>query len=396
MTTDPTRPAATPRLEAIDLLRGIIVIIMALDHTRDFFGSSAVDPTNMETTTTALFLTRWVTHICAPVFFFLTGTGAWFSGKRRGLPELSKHLVTRGLWLVVLEVTLLRFAMQFNVDYKVTILTVLWAIGWSMVALALVARLPLGAIVTLGVAMVAGHNLLDGVQAESFGALDPLWRSLHAPGFLYFSEQHAVLVAYPVIPWIGVTALGYALGALYDRPLDERVRFLRRTAAGLVATFLVLRGINAYGDPRPWMGMGSFGRTLLSFLNTTKYPPSLIFLCMTLGPALFLLSRFEVRIPERLRFALPYGKVPMFFFLTHFALIHLLAAAVAFIRFGTMSGLADSPSLDRFPFTQPEGWDLGLPFVYLMWILVVVALYPACRWYARLRATGRYPWLSYL
>jgi uncharacterized membrane protein len=396
MTASPPAPSATSRLDTIDLLRGVIVVIMALDHTRDFFGSSAADPTDMGTTTTALFLTRWVTHICAPVFFLLTGTGAWFSGRRRGLPALSRHLVTRGLWLVVLEVTLLRFAMQFNVDYKVTILTVLWAIGWSMVALALIARLPLGAIVTLGVLMVAGHNLLDGVAAESFGAFDPVWRFLHAPGFLYFSPEHVVLVAYPVIPWIGVTALGYALGALYDRPAEDRLRFLRRAGALLVALFLVLRGLNVYGDPRPWAGQEGVLRTLLSFLNVTKYPPSLLFLSLTLGTALLLLARFERGAPAWLRPALPYGRTPLFFFLTHFTLIHLFAVAASAIRFGEVRGMFESPSLDRFPVTQPPGWDLGLPFVYLMWALVVVLLYPACRWYAGLRASGRYPWLSYL
>jgi uncharacterized membrane protein len=395
MTTAPTPPAATARLDAIDLLRGIIVVIMALDHTRDYFGDLALNPTDIATTTTALFFTRWITHFCAPVFFLLTGTGAWFSGKRRGPGANSRHLLTRGLWLIVLEFTLLRFALQFNVDYKVTILTVLWGIGWAMVVLAFVSRLPLGAILTLGVVMIAGHNLLDGIQGESFGAFAPLWTFLHQQGFLLNTPEHVILVAYPLIPWIGVTMVGYALGSVYDRPLEERVTFLRRTAAVLILGFLVLRGINLYGDPRPWMVMESVGKTFLSFLNATKQAPSLLFLCMTLGPALLLLARFERGIPRWLRFALPYGKVPLFFFLAHFALIHLLAVVASWLRFGSIRGMFESPTLDRFPITTPEGWYLGLPFVYLMWVVVVVLLYPACRWYARLRATGRHPWLSY-
>ena len=389
-------PRATPRLESVDLLRGVIVVIMALDHTRDFFGAIGADPTDLTTASAALFLTRWVTHICAPVFFLLTGTGAWFSGRRRSPAGLSRHLLIRGLWLVLLEFTVVRLALQFNVDYRVTILTVLWALGWSMVVLAVVSRLPLPVIVAFGAALVLGHDLLDGIPASSFGAAAPVWSFLHAPGILWSDPRHIVIVAYPLLPWIGVTALGYALGALFDRPAEARARILARAGIAMLLAFLALRLVDGYGDPRPWRYFESTGRTWLSFLNVTKYPPSLLFLLMTLGVAVLLLAWFQRGTPAFLRPALPYGKTPLFFFLGHFFLIHTLAVVASLIRFGTAAGMFQSPSLDRFPVTAPPGWDLGLPFVYLMWATVVVAMYPLCRWYAGVRGSGKYPLLSYL
>ena len=389
-------PRATPRLESVDLLRGVIVVIMALDHTRDFFGAIGADPTDLTTASAALFLTRWVTHICAPVFFLLTGTGAWFSGRRRSPAGLSRHLLIRGLWLVLLEFTVVRLALQFNVDYRVTILTVLWALGWSMVVLAVVSRLPLPVIVAFGAALVLGHDLLDGVQASSFGAAAPVWSFLHAPGVLWSDPRHIVIVAYPLLPWIGVTALGYALGALFDRPAEARARMLARAGIAMLLAFIALRLVDGYGDPRPWRYFDSAGRTWLSFLNVTKYPPSLLFLLMTLGVAMLLLAWFQRGTPTFLRPALPYGKTPLFFFLGHFFLIHTLAVVASLVRFGSAAGMFQSPSLDRFPITAPPGWDLGLPFVYLMWATVVVAMYPLCRWYAGVRGSGQYPLLSYL
>jgi uncharacterized membrane protein len=398
VTSNAAASAPVPsRLESVDLLRGVIVVIMALDHTRDFFGAIGADPTDVTTATTALFLTRWVTHLCAPVFFLLTGTGAWFSGRRRTPAGLSHHLLIRGLWLVFLEFTVVRcLGLQFNFDYQVTILTVLWALGWSMVALAFISRLPLSAIVGLGLAMVVGHDLLDGIPAASFGAWAPFWSFVHAPGVLFASPGHLVIVAYPLIPWIGVTALGFAMGPLLERPLDERSSFLWKAGFALTASFILLRVANRYGDPRPWAYFESTGRTFLSFLNASKYPPSLVFLLMTLGPALLLLAWFQRGTPKWLRPALPYGKTPLFFFLVHFALIHTLAVVAALARFGDAAGMFQSPSLDRFPITAPPGWDLGLPFVYLVWGTVILVMYPFCRWYARIRGSGRYPLLSYL
>lgn len=390
----PSAPHA--RIESVDLLRGIIMILMALDHSRDFFGAIGANPTDLTTTTAPMFLTRWITHICAPVFFLLTGTGASLALGHRSKAELSRFLLTRGLWLVFLELVVVRFLLQFNVDYRVTIITVLWALGWAMITLAVLVHLRTWIIVAIGAVMVAGHNLLDGVQAAAFGAWAPLWNILHGPGFVLNSERHVVFVAYVLVPWVGVTALGYALGSVYRWDAERRRRLLSRLGLALTAAFLVLRAINGYGDPLPWSAGRSPLFTVLSFLNVNKYPPSLLFLLMTLGPALLLLRAFDRGTPDLLRPALLIGRVPMFFYLLHFLLIHLLALAGAWLRYGEVGWMFQSPSLDKFPFTAPPDWDWGLPAVYLTWVVVVVALYPVCRWYAQLRERSRRWWMSYI
>ncbi|MGN6739292.1 DUF1624 domain-containing protein [Dyella sp.] len=388
-------PAGRLRLESIDLLRGIIIVIMALDHVHDFFGVPGANPVNLATTTVPLFFTRWVTHFCAPVFFLLTGTGAFLTLRRMSKRELSGFLLTRGLWLIVLEAVVMRFALQFNVDYQVTLLIVLWALGWAMIVLAGLIYLPTWALVAVGVAMVAGHNLLDGISATAFGALAPLWTVLHVPGFL-ITGPHTVFVTYPLVPWMGVTALGYALGQVYAWDAGRRQAWLLRLGLALTVGFVVLRWLNVYGDPFPWSAQRSPLWTLVSFLNTQKYPPSLLFLLMTLGPALLLLRVFDVGTPRLLRPVLAFGKVPLFFYVLHFYLIHLLAVAVCYVGYGDVGGMFRSPDLGHFPFTAPTGWGLGLPWIYAIWIGVALALYPLCRWYAGLKRRRRDRWLSYL
>lgn len=388
-------PAGRLRLESIDLLRGIIIVIMALDHVHDFFGVPGANPVNLATTTVPLFFTRWVTHFCAPVFFLLTGTGAFLTLRRMSKRELSGFLLTRGLWLIVLEAVVMRFALQFNVDYQVTLLIVLWALGWAMIVLAGLIYLPTWALVTVGVAMVAGHNLLDGIAATAFGALAPLWTVLHVPGFL-ITGPHTVFVTYPLVPWMGVTALGYALGQVYAWDAGRRQAWLLRLGLALTVGFVVLRWLNVYGDPFPWSAQRSPLWTLVSFLNTQKYPPSLLFLLMTLGPALLLLRVFDVGTPRLLRPVLAFGKVPLFFYVLHFYLTHLLAVAVCYVGYGDVGGMFRSPDLGHFPFTAPPGWGLGLPWIYTIWIGVVLALYPLCRWYAGVKRRRRDWWLSYL
>jgi uncharacterized membrane protein len=384
------------RIEAIDLLRGLIVAVMALDHVRDFFGDFGARPTDLATTTAALFFTRWVTHICAPVFFLLTGTGAYLTRARMSQRELARFLLTRGLWLILLELTVMRFALQFNLDYQVTIITVLWALGWSMIVLAALIWLPTWAIALFGAVLVVGHNALDGLGM--MGTMpSPLWAVLHQPGFLYRGDHAVVRTSYVLIPWVGVTALGYALGAVYRWRAPERQRFLTWLGCGAIAAFIVLRFSNVYGDPALWSWQRTPLWTVMSFIDTTKYPPSLLFLLMTLGPALLLLRAFDQHIPRLLAPLLVFGRVPLFFYVVHFYVIHLLAVVVSYLRYGEVAGTFRSPDLAHFPMSVPPDWNVGLPLIYLIWAGVVVALWPLCRWFAGVRR--RHPtwgWLSYL
>ena len=378
-----------PRIESVDILRGIIMIVMALDHTRDYFGDAAASPTNLATASAALFATRWITNICAPVFFLLTGTGAYLSLRRRTVGDLSRFLATRGLWMIFLELTFARFLWQFNVDYHVTILTVLWAFGWSMLVLAALVHLPTRVVAGVGLAMIALHNLLDPIRTGVIG-------KLHAPSVLLNTPGHMVFSAYPIIPWIGVTALGFGLGALFNLSLESRRVHLRRIGWSAIAAFVVLRGINVYGDPSRWSPQPTALYTVLSFLNTTKYPPSLLFLLMTLGPAMLILAAVDGRTPNALRPALIIGKVPFFYYLVHILVLHVLAVIASAARFGTIAPMFESPTLDKYPITQVPGWPASLPVVYLVWITVVLMLYPLCRWYAALRQRSSAWWLSYL
>jgi len=387
-----TPPANRTRIESIDVVRGVIMIIMALDHTRDFFGMAGQSPTDLATATGALFLTRWVTYVCAPVFFLLTGTGAYLSLRRKSTSELSRFLFTRGLWLIFLEVVVLRcFAYQFNVDYRVTMLLVLWALGWAMITLAALVRLPAFVVTAIGVVMIAGHNLLDGAKVSG-----PLWSILHSPGFVLNSPEHVVFVAYPLIPWIGVTAVGYGLGQIYDWDVDRRRTFLLRLGLALGLAFVAIRGLNAYGDAARWMPQKTAAFTVFSFLNTTKYPPSLLFLLMTLGPAMLLLWAVDRATPRMLRPALTIGKVPFFYYMLHFLLIHLLAVVTCAVQYGSVHWMFESPDLAHYPFSPPPGWGFSLPVVYLVWAVVVIAMYPLCRWFAALKQRRSDAWLSYL
>jgi uncharacterized membrane protein len=392
MTQTAKDPENRTRLEAVDLLRGVIMILMALDHTRDFFGIPGQNPTDLASASAGLFLTRWITHFCAPVFFLLTGTGSYLALRRRSRGELAGFLLTRGLWLIFLDLVVARcLAYQFNFDYRVTMLLVLWALGWAMITLAALVRLPASVVTAFGAVLIAGHNLFDSVRSAS-----PLWSILHAPGFVLNTPEHVVFVSYPLIPWIGVTAVGYGLGQVYGWSPDRRQAFLLRLGVALSLGFLVLRGLNVYGDPSRWTGQKSAAFTVLSFLNTTKYPPSLLFLLMTLGPALIFLALVDRHTPRILRPALTIGRVPLFYYLLHFALIHLLAVAVCLLRYGSAHWMTESPDLGHYPFSPPPGWGFSLPVVYLVWALVVIALYPLCRWFAALKARRSEAWLSYL
>jgi uncharacterized membrane protein len=388
-------PAALPgrRLESIDVLRGVVMILMALDHVRDYFGDAAASPTNLATTTVPLFFTRWVTHFCAPTFFFLTGAGAYLAGRRRGKGDLARFLLTRGLWMILLDLVILRcLGWQFNFDFRVTFLLVLWGLGWAMITLAALVRFPIVVPAVFGLTLILGHNLLDGVQPASLGAFRGLWLVLHQPGLLV-GPPNFVLVAYPLIPWVGVTAAGYAFGAVMTWEPERRRAFLLRVGLAACLAFVALRWINVYGDPFRWSDRRS---ALLSFLNTTKYPPSLLFLLMTLGPALLFLRAVDGGAPRWLRPAIAFGRVPLFYFAMHIVLIHVLAIIVCWFRYGEVHWMFESPTPDRYPVTQPPGWPMSLPIVYGVWMIVVLTLWPLCRWFASLRARRSDWWLSYL
>jgi uncharacterized membrane protein len=393
----PATPApARARIESVDLLRGVIMILMALDHTRDYFGAP-VNPTDIATTTVALFFTRWVTHFCAPVFFLLTGTGAFLALRRRSVAGLSRFLLTRGLWLIFLELVVVRcLGWQFNFDYHLTVVTVLWALGWAMIVLSALVWLPASVVGVIGATIILVHNLFDGVQASALGAFAPLWTALHAPGVLWTDGTHMVFAAYVLIPWVGVTAVGYSLGQVYRWEPERRRRFLLRLGMALVVAFLALRAANIYGDPSRWAHQRSAAFTTLSFINTTKYPPSLLYLLMTLGPALLFLRAVDGGVPRALGPALAYGKVPMFYYVLHIVLIHLLAIGACLVRYGSAHWMFESPTLDRYPVTQPPGWPVPLPVVWLIWMSVVVLLYPLCRWFAGVKRRRTDWWLSYL
>jgi uncharacterized membrane protein len=388
---DAAVPTKRVRLESIDVVRGVIMIIMALDHVRDFFSNTGFNPTDPAHTTVPLFFTRWITHFCAPVFFLLTGTGAYLSLRKKSRRELSRFLFTRGLWLIFLELVVFRcFGWQFNFDYHVTMLVVLWALGWAMIVLSALLYLPAWLVTTFGVVMIATHNLLDSVQSSN-----PLWTILHSPDFILTTPQHSVFVPYVLIPWIGVTAAGYGLGQIFNWTPDRRKAFLLRLGIGLTVAFIVVRSINIYGDPLRWTTQKSAAFTVLSFLNTTKYPPSLLYLLMTLGPAILFLWAVDGRTPRVLQPALTVGKVPMFYYLLHVPLIHLLAVIICYARYGQAHWMFESTTIQQFPITLPPGWGYSLPIVYLIWASVVLTLYPLCCWFAALKQRRSDDWLSY-
>ena len=366
------------------------MILMALDHTRDFFGIPGPSPTNLAQASAPLFLTRWVTHFCAPVFFLLAGTGARLSLRRRSISDLSRFLLTRGIWLIVAELVLARcFAYQFNIDYQITLLLVLWAAGWAMITLAALVHLPVSVVTAIGALLIAGHNLFDSVKSAN-----PLWTILHQQAPV-LSGDHVVFVAYPLIPWIGVTFVGYGLGQLYSWTTETRRAWLLRLGLLTTLAFVVIRGINGYGNPSQWMPQPTALFTVLSFMNATKQPPSLLSLLMTLGPALLFLWAVDGRTPRLLRPALTFGKVPLFYYLTHFALLHVLAVVVCYLRYGTAHWMFESPDLPHYPFSPPPGWGFTLPVVYLWWASVVLAMYPLCVWFGRLKQRRSDAWLSY-
>ncbi|HVU17728.1 MAG TPA: heparan-alpha-glucosaminide N-acetyltransferase domain-containing protein [Candidatus Didemnitutus sp.] len=395
MATNPITKPAAPRLESIDLLRGVIMVVMALDHVRDFFQWSAVhgyDPLDLATTTPALFFTRWITNYCAPLFSFLAGTGTYLAFKRgKSKRELSWFLVTRGLWLIFLELTLLTwFGWQFQITPTSYILATLWTLGWAMIVLAGLIHLPLWATAVISIGMIVGHNALDRISPASWGGAAPVWELLHAGGNLSLGK-FSFWVFYPLIPWPGIMGAGFCLGAVYAWPSPERRRWLYRVGAIAVVAFVVLRGFNIYGNTTPWMSQKSPLFSFLSFLDCRKYPPSLLYFLMTVGPGLLFLGYFEGRaVPGWMRPFLVYGRVPMFYYLLHIPLIHGLSKLLNVIRYGGGDFNAISSSG-----TPPPDAGISLGLTWLVWIGIVAALYLPCRWFADLKRRRKDAWLTY-
>jgi uncharacterized membrane protein len=396
--------AGTParRVEAVDALRGAVMILMALDHVRDFIhhGAMSASPTDLATTTPALFFTRWVTHLCAPTFMFTAGLGAFLWWQRgRTKQQLSTFLLTRGLWLVVLEITVMRLAYNFNLSPRYPmLLLVLWALGACMIGLALLVWLPIRVLAALSLATIALHNHLDDVTTAQFGSAAGAWNLLHQPGAFSLAGM-TIIVGYPLVPWIAVMALGFCFGPMFLMERTVRQRHLTVIGATAILGFVVIRALNGYGDPAPWATQASPAYTALSFLNTTKYPPSLDFLLMTLGPALLALAWFDRHGLKQSNPLVVFGRVPLFYFVIHFYAAHAAAVFLATLKYG--AGALDFmfhpvPSMGgpRELFPSQFGYDLWV--VYLVWLLLVLALYPACRWFAEIKAKRQGWWLSYL
>jgi uncharacterized membrane protein len=384
---------AVERIASVDVLRGLAVVLMAIDHVRVYAGVPAGGPTP------GLFFTRWITHFVAPVFVFLAGTAAFLYAQKVGdRKAVAKFLLVRGLLLIALELTVIRFAWTFNFDFaNYILLGVIWVIGWSMIALAGLVFLPTAVVGAFGLVMIFGHNLADlfiRPNLESLQGSIP-W----AIGYFAFEigDTGPLAVLYSLVPWIGVMAAGYAFGAVFSLEPERRRRMLLQIGAAAIVLFVVLRATSVYGDPRPWTGDASEGwwPVVRSFLSTTKYPASLLFLLMTLGPAIAMLPFLE-RSRNHLTSALrTFGRVPMFYYLLHIPLIHLLAIGVSLVRTGAVEPwLFENHPMWMSPAPQGYRWSLWL--LYLVTVIAVGILYAACRWYARVKRESRHPLLRYI
>ncbi|MFP5262639.1 MAG: DUF1624 domain-containing protein [Blastocatellia bacterium] len=395
--------STAPRVTAIDALRGFVMVLMALDHTREFFTNWTGNPLDPQQTTFMLYLTRWMTHLCAPAFVFLAGTSIFLQRQRKTERHLSNLLFTRGLWLIIVELTLVQLVFNFNWRWDVQLLEVIWAIGASMMILAALIRLSARWNLMIGALLILGHNALDGVMAASFGPADWLWHLLHVPGSITGppTSPPIIIVAYPLLPWVGVMAIGYVFGSVSLKERAQRLRFELRAGAAMLAAFALLRWSNLYGDPDGWAAKANWWRTLLSFFNVQKYPPSLLFLLATLGISalvMFAIESAEERaVFRRTRSVLGvYGRVPLFYFLLHIALIHLMALVVCGASGGDWRWWLTEFPTGGVLTGHPPGYGYGLGVIWCIWVFVVALCYPACEWYGGVKARSRNPLLSYL
>ena len=385
------------RITSVDLLRGAVMIIMALDHTRDFFHYDAQvnNPLNLDTTTPILFFTRWITHFCAPVFVFLSGTSAYLQSARKSKRELSIFLITRGLWLILMEITIVNFVLTFNIYFYTFALETIWAIGISMVILGLVIWFPFEVILITGLLIVLGHNALDFYERKQTGQFRFAYNLVHRVGFHPLGGKYNLLVLYPFLSWSGLMMLGYCLGkVLRIENAVYRKKFLVITGLSTIALFIVLRFINVYGDPFQWSKQSTGFRTFLSFINSSKYPPSLFFMAMTIGPALLLLAWWDNIQNAFTRIVSVYGRVPFFYFVVHFFILHTIVMIFYFLKGHTFAETMTDPGIAKFV-TRGEGFPLRI--VYVIWLTVVILLYPVCKWYDRYKMEHKEKkWLSYI
>jgi uncharacterized membrane protein len=388
------------RLTSIDMLRGLVIVIMAIDHSRDFFmASAALDPLSDPNVGVGLYFTRWITHFCAPVFVCLAGVSAGLMVARKTSADLFRFLLTRGLWLIFIEIFVISTAVTFSPGgitelggKTLMFIQVIWAIGASMVLLAFAQLLGRRVCLFLGAAVVLGHNLLDGFWPSAQSWLDtspPLWAALHTPMSKVFGPFHLLLL-YPLLPWFGVMLLGFGASVLFEGEASARRAALLRWGVGVTALFVALRALDVYGDPNRWEGHERALATFFDFLNTTKYPPSLLFLSMTLGPAAILCAFAENWRGFLKNTFVMFGRVPFAFYVAHFYLLHVMS-----VLLGMAQGF-EARQLFTFPIFYPKGYGVSLPLAYVGWALAIVLLYPFCRWVAGVKARSRAWWLSYV
>lgn len=385
------------RILSIDILRGLVMIIMALDHTRDFFhiGAMTGDPLNPDTTTGMLFFTRWITHFCAPTFVFLSGLSAYLSAQKKTPAQASLFLLKRGIWLIFIEIAVISLGLTFNLQYNFIILQVIWAIGWSMVFLALASRISYKPVLIIGLILVFGHNVFNLFPEPKDATAGMILKVFFtASGTVVpLNSNHFIGVFYAILPWTGVMFLGYGIGTWFKRNYEAKLRQRNLLIVGslTVLLFIGLRLINVYGDPAPRKEYHDLFKNLLAFFNVSKYPPSLEYIAMTIGPAMLILAVIEKLNNRFTRITSVYGAVPFFYYVIHFYLLHTLLVVLFFATGYSTKEIVQVPFLFR-----PVTFGFSLPIVYLIWICVVASLYLPCRWFKKYKETHRQWWLSYV